>query len=99
MPSEWKPNQQKFGAKYKVLGKDYATPDLYAKVTGQAKYCGRFSTPRGCCSRSCCLSPVPHGRVRHLDFEQGAGDAGEWKAVLTQMTSAAPPTASPIWGW
>ena len=36
--SQWKSNQQKFGAKYKVLGKDYTTPDLYAKVTGQAKY-------------------------------------------------------------
>ena len=30
--SEWKPNQQKFGAQYKLIGKDYPTPDLYAKV-------------------------------------------------------------------
>jgi len=32
--SEWKPNQQKFGEKYKLIGKDYPTPDLHAKVTG-----------------------------------------------------------------
>jgi hypothetical protein len=34
MPNpEGKANQQTFGAKYKLLGKDYPTADLYAKVT------------------------------------------------------------------
>jgi len=42
MPDEWKPNQQKFGAQYKILGKDYTTPDLYAKVTGKSKYAEDF---------------------------------------------------------
>ena len=36
--AEWKPNQQKFGEKYKLIGKNYLTPDLLAKVTGKAKY-------------------------------------------------------------
>ena len=40
MPSpESKPAQQKFGAKYKLIGKDYTTPDLYAKVTGKVEVC------------------------------------------------------------
>ena len=43
MPKQdWKPNQQKFGLKYKLIGKDYPTPDLYAKVTGQSKYAEDF---------------------------------------------------------
>ena len=37
MPSaDQKPSPQKFGAQYKLIGKDYATPDLYAKVTGKS---------------------------------------------------------------
>jgi hypothetical protein len=27
-----------YGAGHKLIGKNYQTPDLYAKVTGQAKY-------------------------------------------------------------
>ena len=32
------PAERKYGAQYKLIGKDYPTPDLYAKVTGKAKY-------------------------------------------------------------
>ena len=63
MPNpERKPNQQKFGANYKLLGKDYATPDLYAKVTGKAKYAEDFRA-EGMLFGKLLLSPVPHGRV------------------------------------
>ena len=41
-PDQPKPGQQKFGAQYKLIGKDYTTPDLYAKVTGKAKYAEDF---------------------------------------------------------
>src|ERR1700686_3910013 len=69
MPNEWKPNQQKFGAQYKVLGKDYTTPDLYAKVTGKAKYAEDFRA-EGMLFCKLLLSPVPHGRVTHLDMRK-----------------------------
>ena len=36
-------DQQKFGAQYKLIGKDYTTPDLYAKVTGRGEVCRRLS--------------------------------------------------------
>ena len=33
-----KPAEREYGAGYKLIGKNYTTPDQYAKVTGQAKY-------------------------------------------------------------
>jgi CO/xanthine dehydrogenase Mo-binding subunit len=88
MPSEWKPNQQKFGAKYKILGKDYATPDLYAKVTGQAKYAEDFRA-EGMLFCKLLLSPVPHGRIKHLDTRKAMAIPGV-KAILTQDDLPAP---------
>ena len=89
MPSsEWKPNQQKFGAKYKVLGKDYPTPDLYAKVTGKSKYAEDFRVD-GMLFCKLLLSPVPHGRVRHLDLSKALAMPGV-KAILTQDDLPAP---------
>src|ERR1041385_5502389 len=88
MPSEWKPNQQKVGTKYKVLGKDYATPDLYAKVTGQAKYAEDFRA-EGMLFCKLLLSPVPHGRVKHLDLSKAKAMPGV-KAILTQDDLPAP---------
>src|SRR5215469_6137041 len=69
--SEWKPNQQKFGPKYKLIGKDYPTPDLYAKVTGKAKYAEDFRID-GMLFCKLLLSPVAHGRVKHLDVSKAS---------------------------
>ena len=88
MPSEWKPNQQKFGAQYKFLGKNYATPDLYAKVTGQAKYAEDFRA-EGMLFCKLLLSPVPHGRLKHLDVRKAMAIPGV-KAILTQDDLPAP---------
>src|ERR1700747_1422510 len=89
MPStEGKANQQKFGTKYKVLGKDYATPDLYAKVTGQAKYAEDFRA-EGMLFCKLLLSPVPHGRVKHLDTSKAMAIPGV-RAILTQDDLPAP---------
>jgi hypothetical protein len=30
--------KREYGVGHRLIGKDYQTPDLYAKVTGQAKY-------------------------------------------------------------
>src|SRR3954454_2627404 len=81
MPREWKPNQQKFGTKYKVLGKDYATPDLYAKVTGAAKYAEDFRA-EGMLFCKLLLSPMPHARVVSIDSSAAMAMPGV-KAILT----------------
>ena len=88
MPSEWKPNQQKFSPKSKLIGKDYTTPDLYAKVTGKAKYAEDFRVD-GMLFCKLLLSPVPHGRVKHLDVSKAMAMPGV-KAILTQDDLPAP---------
>ena len=61
MPSpDGKPDQQKYGAQYKLIGKDYTTPDLYAKVTGKQNMRRTFA-PRACCSANCCSVPCRMG--------------------------------------
>ena len=86
--SEWKPNQQKFGPQYKVIGKDYTTPDLYAKVTGRAKYAEDFRA-EGMLFAKLLLSPVPHGRVKRLDLSRALAMPGV-RAILTQDDLPAP---------
>ena len=88
MPDPWKPNQQKFGAQYKVIGKDYPTADLYAKVTGQSKYAEDFRA-EGMLFSKLLLSPVAHGRVKHLDVRKALSMPGV-KAILTQDDLPAP---------
>jgi xanthine dehydrogenase molybdenum-binding subunit len=89
MPNpESKSNQQKFGTKYKLLGKDYPTADLYAKVTGKAKYAEDFRA-EGMLFCKLLLSPVPHGRVKHLDVSKAMAMPGV-KAILTQDDLPAP---------
>src|SRR5580698_8647574 len=86
--SEWKPNQQKFGSQYKLIGKNYPTPDLYAKVTGKAKYAEDFRA-EGMLFCKLLLSPVPHGRVKRLDLSKALSMPGV-KAILTQDDLPAP---------
>jgi len=85
---EWKPNQQKFGPQYKVIGKDYTTPDLYAKVTGRAKYAEDFRA-EGMLFARLLLSPVAHGRVKRLDLSKALAMPGV-RAILTQNDLPAP---------
>src|ERR1700733_3169918 len=45
MPDAEKPAksaERQYGVGHKLVGKDYPTPDLYAKVTGAAKYAEDF---------------------------------------------------------
>src|SRR4029077_3240894 len=86
--SEWKPNQQKFGPQYRLIGKDYPTPDLYAKVTGQAKYAEDFRID-GMLFCKLLLSPVAHGRVKRLNVSKAMAMPGV-KAILTQNELPAP---------
>ncbi|HTY82804.1 MAG TPA: xanthine dehydrogenase family protein molybdopterin-binding subunit [Silvibacterium sp.] len=80
--SDPKPGPQKFGARYKLIGHDYPTADLYAKVTGKAKYAEDFRVD-GMLFCKLLLSPVPHGRVKHLDVSRALAMPGV-KSILTQ---------------
>src|SRR5579864_6951684 len=66
---------------YKLVGKNYTTPDLYAKVTGRAKYAEDYRA-EGMLFVKLLLSPVPHGHVRHIDASEALKMPGV-KAILT----------------
>jgi CO/xanthine dehydrogenase Mo-binding subunit len=50
----------------KLVGQNYTTPDLLAKVTGKAKYAEDFRA-EGMLFTKLLLSPIPHGRVTRVD--------------------------------
>ena len=78
--------------KYKLIGKDYPTADLYAKVTGKAKYAEDFRAD-GMLFCKLALSPMPHARVRSIDARAALAMPGV-KAILT--ADELPPAADSI---
>ena len=58
----------------KLVGQNYVTPDLVAKVTGKAKYAEDYSAD-GMLYARLLLSPLPHARVTQHRYQRGAGDA------------------------
>ena len=56
----------------KLVGQNYTTPDLVAKVTGKAKYAEDFRAD-GMLFAKLLLSPMPHARVLHIDTSAGSG--------------------------
>src|SRR5436190_7030376 len=68
-------------ADQKLVGQNYTTPDLVAKVTGRAKYAEDYRAD-GMLFAKLLLSPMPHARVRHIDTRAAAAMPGV-KAILT----------------
>ena len=68
-------------ADYKLLGKNYQTPDLYAKVTGRSKYAEDFRA-EGMVFCKLLVSPMPHARVRSIDFSAAEALPG-FEGILT----------------
>ncbi len=68
-------------ADYKLLGKNYQTPDLYAKVTGRSKYAEDFRV-EGMVFCKLLVSPMPHGRVRSIDTRAAEALPG-FEGILT----------------
>ncbi len=68
-------------ADYKLIGKDYQTPDLLAKVTGRSRYAEDFRA-EGMLFAKLLLSPMPHARVRRIDTSEAMAMPGV-EAVLT----------------
>ena len=50
----------------KLIGQNYTTPDLVAKVTGKARYAEDFRAD-GMLFCKLLLSPMPHARVTKID--------------------------------
>lgn len=68
-------------ADYKLIGKDYSTADLVAKVTGRAKYAEDFRA-EGMLFTKLLISPMPHARIRSLDTRAAMAIPGV-EAILT----------------
>jgi CO/xanthine dehydrogenase Mo-binding subunit len=73
-----------------LLGRDYTTPDLEAKVTGRAKYAEDYRA-EGMLFCKLLLSPMPHARVRRIDASGALAMPGV-KAILT--ADDLPPSAN-----
>ena len=83
-----KASERQYGAGYKLIGKNYQTPDLYAKVTGQAKYAEDFRA-EGMLFCKLLLSPMPHARVKRIHSDAALAMPGV-KAMLTANDLPAP---------
>jgi xanthine dehydrogenase molybdenum-binding subunit len=83
-----KTTERQYGAGYKLIGKNYTTPDLYAKVTGQAKYAEDFRA-EGMLFCKLLLSPMPHARVKRIDTNAALAMPGV-KGILTADDLPAP---------
>jgi CO/xanthine dehydrogenase Mo-binding subunit len=70
-----------FGAGYKLIGKDYQTADLIAKVTGKSRYAEDFRA-EGMLFCRLVLSPMPHAQIKHVDASEALKMPGV-KAVMT----------------
>jgi xanthine dehydrogenase molybdenum-binding subunit len=73
----------------KLVGQNYTTPDLVAKVTGKAKYAEDWRV-EGMLFAKILSSPMPHARVKRLDTTKAMAIPGV-KAILTadEMPGAA----------
>src|SRR5579863_7777209 len=81
-------NERQYGPQYKLIGKDYVTADLHAKVTGKSKYAEDFRV-EGMLFCKLLLSPLPHGRVKRIDAREALAMPGV-RAILTAEDLPAP---------
>src|SRR6202051_1108277 len=79
---------REYGVGHKLIGKNYTTADLYAKVTGKAKYAEDYRA-EGMLFCKLLLSPLPHARVRRIDASKALAMPGV-RAILTADDLPAP---------
>src|SRR5215831_16117306 len=72
----------------KLIGQNYTTPDLVAKVTGRAKYAEDFRAD-GMLFCKLLLSPLPHVRIKKIDAARALAAPGV-KGILTADELPAP---------
>src|SRR3979411_1643314 len=88
LPENKNPAAREYGKGYKLIGKNYVTADLHAKVTGKSKYAEDFRAD-GMLFSKLLLSPVPHGRVKRIDASEALAMPGV-RAILTADDLPAP---------
>jgi CO/xanthine dehydrogenase Mo-binding subunit len=66
---------------HKLIGQNYTTPDIVAKVTGKAKYAEDYKVD-GMLWTKLMLSPMPHARITRLDLSAALAMPGV-KAIIT----------------
>ena len=74
----------------KLIGQNYQTPDIVAKVTGRAKYAEDYRAD-GMLFCKLLLSPMPHARIRSID----ASEALKMPGVHAVLTAADVPALAP----
>src|SRR6187455_1834864 len=74
---------------FKLLGHNYTTPDLVAKVTGKAKYAEDYRAD-GMVFVKLMPSPRPHARIRGIDASAALAMPGV-HGILTAKDLPAPP--------
>ena len=72
----------------RLVGENYTTPDLLAKVTGQAKYAEDFRV-EGMLFTKLLLSPLPHARVLSVDTSAAEAMPG-YRGILRAGELPAP---------
>src|ERR1700719_1502711 len=80
--------ERQYGPQYKLIGKNYVTADLMAKVTGKSKYAEDFRA-EGMLFCKLLLSPLPHARVKRIDASEALAMPGV-RAILTADDLPAP---------
>src|SRR5229473_2823707 len=80
--------EPQYGAGHKLIGKNYTTADLHAKVTGRAKYAEDYRA-EGMLFCKLLLSPLPHARVKRIDAGRALAMPGV-RAILTADDLPAP---------
>jgi xanthine dehydrogenase molybdenum-binding subunit len=80
--------EPQYGAGHKLIGKNYTTADLHAKVTGRAKYAEDYRA-EGMLFCKLLLSPLPHARVKRIDASRALAMPGV-RAILTADDLPAP---------
>ncbi len=70
-----------FGTGYKLIGHDFSTNDLVAKVTGASRYAEDFRA-EGMLFCRLVLSPMPHARVKRINADKALAMPGV-KGILT----------------
>src|SRR4030088_3043008 len=81
-------SEQQYRPQFKLIGKNYVTADLYAKVTGRSKYAEDFRG-EGMLFCKLLLSPLPHARVKRIHASEALAMPGV-RAILTADDLPAP---------
>jgi len=81
-------NERVYGPQYKLIGKNYATADLLAKVTGRSKNAEDYRA-EGMLFCKLLVSPLPHARAKRIDAREALAMPGV-RAILTADDLPAP---------